>query len=162
MRKNTVPPLAENKVGNLVDFSTAHYSHSGESTSGIDLEDLVAKIGEALEEMKEHCAMKVVFDTGEAWKKKKEYINLVKNDDIDKYVCTSWCRFPFYEANFGWGKPSWVSFVPVPVDNITNLMDKRDGNGIEAWVNLRQKKMALFESNEELLAYASLNPKVTY
>ncbi|KAK1359235.1 hypothetical protein POM88_043709 [Heracleum sosnowskyi] len=23
--------------------------------------------------------------------------------------CSSWCKIPFYEADFGWGKPSWIS-----------------------------------------------------
>ena len=24
-------------------------------------------------------------------------------------IITSWCRFPIYNADFGWGKPYWVS-----------------------------------------------------
>ncbi|XP_020409420.1 BAHD acyltransferase At5g47980-like [Prunus persica] len=162
MRKLAVPPLPENLVGNLVDVSTARYPHSGQSTSVIDLKDVVAKIRGALVEVKERCATEVIFDSSKAWEKQKECINLMKNDNIDKYVCSSWCRFPFYEADFGWGKPSWVTYVSVAVNNITVLMDTRDGNGIEAWVNLSPEKMALFESNEELLAYASLNPRVPY
>ncbi|BFG28783.1 hypothetical protein CerSpe_150570 [Prunus speciosa] len=163
LRKYAVPPLPENLVGNLVDFSIADYSHpGGESTSVIDLKDLIAKIKGALEKIKQRCASKVVFDSNKAREKMKEYMDVVKNADIDTYGCSSWCRFPFYEADFGWGKPSWVSYIPVEANNLTVLMDKRDGNGIEAWVNLSQENMALFESNEELLAYASLNPRVTY
>ncbi|VVA35324.1 PREDICTED: BAHD acyltransferase [Prunus dulcis] len=161
MRKMAVPPLPENLVGNLVDYSTTNYSHSGENTTVIDLKGLVAKIRGGLEERKELSAAGVVFDSNEAWKKVILYINLMKNDDIDKFMCSSWCRFPFYEADFGWGKPSWVSYVAVGLNNVTVLMDKRDDNGIEAWVTLNQENMALFESNKELLEYASLNPRVT-
>ncbi|XP_016648514.1 PREDICTED: vinorine synthase-like [Prunus mume] len=161
MRKMAVPPLPENLVGNLVDFSTTNYSHSGENSTLIDLKGLVAKIRGGLEETKERHAAVVVFDSNEAWQNMKWYINLMKNDDIDKFICSSWCRFPFYEADFGWGKPSWVSYVAVAINNVTVLMDKRDGNGIEAWVTLSQENMALFESNKELLEYASLNPGVT-
>ncbi|KAL6283248.1 hypothetical protein ACE6H2_014177 [Prunus campanulata] len=160
MRKLAVPPLPENLVGNLVNLSSADYSHSGENTTVIDLKGLVAKIRGGLEETKERYAAEVVIDSNEAWQKMKWYLNLLKNDDIDNFLCTSWCRFPFYEANFGWGKPSWVSCVAVTLE-ATVLMDKRDGSGIEAWVTLSQKNMALFESNKELLAYASLNPRVT-
>ncbi|KAI5332689.1 hypothetical protein L3X38_022818 [Prunus dulcis] len=80
------------------------------STSVIDLKDLVAKIKGELEEIKERCATDVVFDSNKQWKKMNEYMNMVKIDDIDKYVCSSWCRFPFYEADFGWGKPSWKTW----------------------------------------------------
>ncbi|KAF3650982.1 putative ethylene-insensitive protein 2-like [Capsicum annuum] len=24
-------------------------------------------------------------------------------------MCTSWCRLPWYKADFGWGKPSWFA-----------------------------------------------------
>ncbi|XP_021800305.1 BAHD acyltransferase At5g47980-like [Prunus avium] len=88
-RKNAVPPLPENLVGNLVDFSIAHYSHSGESTSVIDLKDLVAKIKGALEEIKVRCDTKVVFDSNKQWQKMNEYMNMVKNDDIVKLVSIS-------------------------------------------------------------------------
>ncbi|KAL6283230.1 hypothetical protein ACE6H2_014159 [Prunus campanulata] len=161
MRKMAVPPLPENLVGNLVNLSIADYSHSGENTTVVDLKGLVAKIRGGLEEAKERYAGVGVFDSNEVGQKLKSYLNLMKNDDIDKFICTSWCRFPFYEANFGWGKPSWVSSVAVATNNVTILMDKRDGNGIEAWVSLSEENMALFESNKELLAYASLNPRVT-
>ncbi|PQM43097.1 vinorine synthase-like [Prunus yedoensis var. nudiflora] len=161
IRKKTVPPLPENLVGNLVDYSTTNYSHSGENTTVIDLKGLVAKIRGGLEETKERYAAEVVFDSNEAGQKMKCYKNQIKKDDIDKYYCSSWCRFPFYEADFGWGKPSWVSSVAIAMNNATALMDTRDGNGIEAWVTLSQENMALFESNKELLAYASLNPRVT-
>ncbi|CAL9016673.1 unnamed protein product [Prunus brigantina] len=161
MRKMAVPPLPENLVGNILEFSTTNYSHSEENSTVIDLRGLVAKIRGGLEETKERCAAVVVFDSNEAWQRMKWYINLMKNDDMDKFICSSWCRFPFYEADFGWGKPSWVSYVAVAINNITVLMNKRDDNGIEAWVTLSQENMALFESNKELLEYASLNPRVT-
>ncbi|RXH86564.1 hypothetical protein DVH24_021837 [Malus domestica] len=86
----------------------------------------------------------------------------MKDQEIETYTCTSWRRFPFYEADFGWGKPSWVSFAGFSVKNVVCFVDKRDCNGIEIWLTLSEESMALFESNPELLAYASLNPRVTY
>ncbi|CAL2277087.1 unnamed protein product [Prunus armeniaca] len=91
MRKIAVLPLPEDLVGNLVDVSTAHYSHSGQSTSVIDLKGVVAKIRGALVEVKERCATEVIFDSSKAREKQKQCINLMKNDNIDKYVCSSWC-----------------------------------------------------------------------
>ena len=37
-------------------------------------------------------------------------------------------------------------------------MDTKSGDGIEAWVNLKEDDMATFEKNPELLAFVSLNP----
>ncbi|XP_051116850.1 stemmadenine O-acetyltransferase-like [Andrographis paniculata] len=52
-------------------------------------------------------------------------------------VCnfSSWCGFPVYEADFGWGKPAWVCTTILPFKNIVVLMSRADGKGIEAWVN---------------------------
>lgn len=44
--------------------------------------------------------------------------------------------------------------------NMIVLTDTRDGDGVEASLTLNEEVMAIFESNEELLAYASLNPSV--
>jgi hypothetical protein len=37
-------------------------------------------------------------------------------------------------------------------------MDSKSGDGIEAFVTLEEKDMAAFECDEELLAFAALNP----
>ncbi|KAB2601945.1 BAHD acyltransferase [Pyrus ussuriensis x Pyrus communis] len=90
----------------------------------------------------------------------KESGNLLLKDSTENYTCTSWCRFPFYEANFGWGKPSWVSTHGSELKNKILLMDMSDGVGIEASLTLKEEDMAIIESNKELLAYASVNPTV--
>ncbi|BBN69293.1 HXXXD-type acyl-transferase family protein [Prunus dulcis] len=53
--------------------------------------------------------------------------NLLLKDHVETYSCSSWCRFPFYEANFGWGKPSWVSIQGFKFKNTIMLMDMSDG-----------------------------------
>ncbi|KAK7246931.1 hypothetical protein RIF29_41802 [Crotalaria pallida] len=67
-------------------------------------------------------------------------------------------RYSMYEADFGWGKPIWVTTSDCPMKNTIVFMDTRDGNGIEALVNLEEKDMALLERDVELLQYASLSP----
>ncbi|GJU35789.1 vinorine synthase-like protein [Tanacetum coccineum] len=80
----------------------------------------------------------------------------------NNYNFTSWCNMGFYDIDFGWGKPSWViSFVGegVPVFmNLVTLMDTKCGGGIEAWVSLEEQDMENLKGNQELLAYASLDP----
>ncbi|KAK3038848.1 hypothetical protein RJ639_028570 [Escallonia herrerae] len=83
-------------------------------------------------------------------------------EEVDYFVFTSWCKFGFYEAAFGCGKPIWVSSVgnsggSVFV-NVTILMDTRCGEGIEALVALDEQEMNILERNVELLPLASIDP----
>ncbi|CAK9322224.1 unnamed protein product [Citrullus colocynthis] len=73
--------------------------------------------------------------------------------DYSLYRCTSWCKFPVYDADFGWGKPVWITVPEFPWKNMILLMDSRDGEGIEAMVSLEKKEMEVFEKNQELLSF---------
>ncbi|KAK9061073.1 hypothetical protein SSX86_018258 [Deinandra increscens subsp. villosa] len=58
---------------------------------------------------------------------------------------TSWCRFPFYEVDFGFGKPIWAAPGTIPINNSVYLMDDAEGNGVEAYVFLELKYVPYFE-----------------
>ncbi|XP_060167905.1 acetyl-CoA-benzylalcohol acetyltransferase-like [Lycium barbarum] len=77
-----------------------------------------------------------------------------QGDKMDIYACTSWCRFPWYEVDFGWGKPIWVSSVGRPFE-IISLFDTKSGDGIEAWVSLKENDMAEFERDPDILSSTS-------
>ncbi|KAG6759085.1 hypothetical protein POTOM_035552 [Populus tomentosa] len=66
---------------------------------------------------------------------------------------TSLCRFPLYEADFGWAKPIWVGSPSLTFKNLVVFMDTASGDGIEALVHLKEEDMAKFEEDEELLQY---------
>ena len=85
-----------------------------------------------------------------------------KVNNLNIYFSSSWCKFPVYEIDFGWGKPIWVSNGVFSPTNTIVLGDTKCGTGIEAWVTLNAQVMALFEQDEELLSFASLNPKVDH
>lgn len=75
-----------------------------------------------------------------------------KGEVVDYVGFSSWCNFGYYEADFGWGKPTWVSGVgsigSVSVYmNLIILVDTSLGDGIEAWVTL-----------DELLTNATQDP----
>ncbi|KAI3878194.1 hypothetical protein MKX03_009721 [Papaver bracteatum] len=78
------------------------------------------------------------------------------NEEIELHTITSWCRFPFYESDFGWGKPTWICTVNVIAKNVCILMDTSDGRGIEAWVTLEEQQMLQFESDNELREFEFL------
>ncbi|KAK1437733.1 hypothetical protein QVD17_03530 [Tagetes erecta] len=60
-------------------------------------------------------------------------------------TATSWCKFPFYEVDFGFGKPTWVAPGCVPVVNSSCLMDEAQGNGVVAHVIIEVKDVPYFE-----------------
>ncbi|XP_078447285.1 stemmadenine O-acetyltransferase-like [Wolffia australiana] len=74
---------------------------------------------------------------------------------------SSFCGFPVYEVDFGWGKPSWVARGSLYFRNSVTLMParKREGEeeqaGMEAWVSLGREEMSRFEKDPELLSLLS-------
>ncbi|XP_022726134.1 BAHD acyltransferase BIA1-like [Durio zibethinus] len=158
LRKRLKPPLPENSVGYLVSYFTVQTQDSE-----MELQGLVQQLKNGIREFSENYVKKLqgteaistIFEAA------KEVGNLSKRYDIDFYNCLSWCGFDLYEADFGWGKPIWVSVAGATTPNIFLLMDTRDGEGIEAWVALTEPEMAFFEHNEELLTFASVDPSVS-
>ncbi|XP_060217217.1 acetyl-CoA-benzylalcohol acetyltransferase-like [Lycium barbarum] len=78
----------------------------------------------------------------------REVVKNLGRKDVDNYPSTSWCRFPWYEADFGWGKPSWVSSVSKYYEGKyyerISLIDTKSGDGIEAWIALKENDMVEF------------------
>lgn len=86
-------------------------------------------------------------------------IELLRRVDTEGLMFTSLCGLKLYEAvDFGWGKPTWVNILPVSngVSTLVTLMDTKDG-GVEAWVTLNEKDMALFERDPQTLEFATRN-----
>ncbi|KAK9163863.1 hypothetical protein Syun_004765 [Stephania yunnanensis] len=71
------------------------------------------------------------------------------------FMVASWLRLPFYEADFGWGKPDWFGYLPGEFKNVISYLDTKCGEGVEAWVWMTEKDMARFESMPELLQFAT-------
>ncbi|MQM16757.1 hypothetical protein Taro_049714, partial [Colocasia esculenta] len=71
--------------------------------------------------------------------------------------------FPYYEADFGWGRPVWVACSgpdQVPRGGgMVVLMGRREGSGhMEAWVTMAAEDMARLEKDPELLSLLSSDP----
>lgn len=162
IRRRTSPPLPEILAGNLVGSFSAKHDLLGDHIADDDHDDpdddvqlLVSELRKGFEEMKEDYSKGIIFGSEKmlkALKERRKYDHVVN--------CSSWCGFKFYEADFGWGLPFWVSLPSVALKNIVVLLDSRDGKGIEAWLTLGEDDVALLESNEVLRAFASFNPSV--
>ncbi|KAH0634962.1 hypothetical protein KY284_037748 [Solanum tuberosum] len=77
---------------------------------------------------------------------------LLQQDKMDGYITSSWCKLPWYEADFGWGKPFWVSYVGFNAIEGAFLMDTKDGNGIQLTVCLKEKNVTEFEKHLDNLS----------
>nr|XP_011463662.1 PREDICTED: BAHD acyltransferase At5g47980-like [Fragaria vesca subsp. vesca] len=153
LRSRMVPPLPENYVGNL---SWVFLVLKREDS----LHSLVGQMKEALSEFCNTYVKNVsrgtelVLSIRKQTEKVKEMYK--SSEQVVQYNCSSWCRFPIYEADFGWGKPVWVS-IGACLDKNVILLDSKSGDGIEAIATLEEQDMAAFECDQELLAFAAQN-----
>ena len=157
VRKRMEPSLPENSMGNLLWFFQAMIMSSSKAKK-TELKDLVVLLRKGIEEMKALCKMGI---PPEALSGCVAEMARAKSDvSIHRFSASSWCGFPLYGADFGWGKPVWVCIPILRVKNTILLMDTRDGQGIETVLWLGEEEMKCFEKNQQLLAFASSDPNV--
>lgn len=54
----------------------------------------------------------------------KQSMERPKNEgDVAVISCSSWCKFPFYEVDFGRGKPIWVTVPELSAKDSIILID---------------------------------------
>ncbi|CAI9095722.1 OLC1v1031718C1 [Oldenlandia corymbosa var. corymbosa] len=68
---------------------------------------------------------------------------------------TSWCRFPFHDLDFGWGKPFSVGPAGTPDTIRVILISTPNEDGIEAWIYRLEDELALLP--DELLSLEVTN-----
>ena len=153
LRRRMVPPMSEKSVGNILWFSSMLANKKE-----MELEDLVRQIKEGLSECCNVYPKLFREKENDNISECLKQVTQPYSENKNLFTFSSWCRFPMYEANFGWGKPIWITTTGCSSRNIIILMDTRDGNGIEAIVNMEDNYMAKFEHDFELLEYTSLDP----
>ncbi|KAH7557117.1 hypothetical protein ACOSP7_026536 [Xanthoceras sorbifolium] len=156
LRKRMNPPIPEQCIGNISTSTIAEWP----TEETINYSDLVEKLRKSTTVMNENHVRNAYADG--KWFLK--LINLIGRDIQTSCFISSLCRLPFYEADFGWEKPTWTTLVrqhqPEDIPNTLILLDTRDGEGIETWVGLPGVDMAKFKQNPDILAYASFNPSI--
>lgn len=120
--------------------------------SNIDLHDLVGHIRKATKKIDSDYIEKLQDALLEAFELRLE---MVAKQEVEMFRFSSSIKFPFYNIDFGFGKPIWVCTTNVPIKNVVILMSTRSGDGIEAWVTLAEQVMAKFECHHELLEFVS-------
>ncbi|KAJ4845537.1 hypothetical protein Tsubulata_036625 [Turnera subulata] len=158
MRKKTILPIPENSFGNTLTRAVARFFPDDyqDSEGNVQLQDLAKKIHHAIKSSVENVGKASNAD---------EIVSLIDNaneelfkgrdePDTDCYISSSWCRFPIYEADHGWGKPSWVTMpLNQKLRNVIVLVDTFDGDGVEALVTLDENGMHIFEQDPEIIPF---------
>ncbi|GMG98842.1 hypothetical protein Nepgr_000682 [Nepenthes gracilis] len=155
LRKRMEPKLSNHHVGNFALHNLIEVAENERDLHGLVclLKAGMAKFGENF--TGKHTQYELSSKICESY---DELGKLPRSNHGEMLLFSSWCRFPFYEVDFGSGKPAWVSSLPSPTKNCIFLCDSRKGDAVEAWVSLEDRVMNLFECDEELLAFASANP----
>ncbi|KAL0380054.1 UNVERIFIED_CONTAM: Vinorine synthase [Sesamum angustifolium] len=153
IRSRASPPL-ENTFGNGCFTAVAELSHQHRLPAP-ELHELVSKLRNAIRTIDDEY----IRDT----EREDRYLSdlgrvcdLISEGEADAFVFSSWCRFPMYEVDFGWGKPVWACTTALLVSNLAILMSTRDGNGIEAWINLLPDQVQSLESQFKLIGSKNL------
>ncbi|KAK9117444.1 hypothetical protein Sjap_016391 [Stephania japonica] len=153
LRKRRVPPLEEHSFGNMSSIVVALLTTKNDDNDKYC--SLVAKIRGAIRGIDGAFVKKL--ESGEEGHLKNFEAGLMQasQGENEQINFSSWCRVSFYDADFGWGKPVWVTTISVDLKNLVILMDTRSGDGIEVWVNMLEEDIEGFASDPELLAFAS-------
>ncbi|KAJ9140208.1 hypothetical protein P3X46_030882 [Hevea brasiliensis] len=152
LRKRMIPPLPKLSIGNAYQVAMANFSKKEKQ---LNYNGLAGKLHESIGKMNNDYVRKIHAGGGYFQFLRTKGEELGKNPNLMKvFGFSSWCRFPFYEADFGWGKPNWVG-TALTLYKVAILIDTKDGQGIEAWVSLPKEDMVKFEQNPGICAYAS-------
>ncbi|XP_021902549.1 vinorine synthase-like [Carica papaya] len=159
LRTRMSHPASKNSLGNQVWIASARLRADEER----DLDQLAREVRVGISKINGDFVKEI------GGKKGKEMmldcvtkIGAFGSNEEEEYLgFTSWCKLGFYEADFGWGKPLWVSSIgfEAPIFmNYVALIDTRLGDGIEAWITMDEEEMIILQNDNNLLNYASIDP----
>ncbi|KAL6190512.1 hypothetical protein ACLB2K_036906 [Fragaria x ananassa] len=129
---------------------TAPFLSRGEERYGLVMRQIRAEIDKI-----DNHYMKCLQQGDDHLSELNESVHSVISGELITFSFSSFCRFPLYDNDFGWGKPTWVSSPPLTFKNLVVFMDRKEADGIEAYISLEEEVMAKFETDIEFLAYAS-------
>ncbi|XP_074293808.1 vinorine synthase-like [Silene latifolia] len=160
MRPRTNPPLPNESMGNCTTIVQAK-AKMLETT----LKELVGKIHDVILKAKpkiekfqgENGIEEISLDI-------KETTRIIMHENSRVYHLSSWCKLGLNEADFGFGKPTWIiptdANPPPSLRNsilFTDYSDSSGDDGIEVWLFLEEKEMHFLESCKGFLDYAFPN-----
>ncbi|KAK8664591.1 hypothetical protein V6N13_084372 [Hibiscus sabdariffa] len=158
LRQRMNPPLPQQCIGN-VSFLVMVTSLD-EKTKNRN--SLVKRIRQSVKARDDECKREIMYMGTGDWLNdfmKKVCEEFEKDSKMGQFFSVSWCRFPFYEADFGWGKPVWVE-GGLKTNRTAIFLDSSDGEGMEAWITLSREEMEKLEQQQGIVAYSTFKPSV--
>ncbi|XP_073266308.1 epi-neemfruitin B synthase L1AT [Populus alba] len=157
LRRRLKPPVPKQSIGNIFQVTIAKWPES--ESNELSYNGLAGKLHESIRMMNDDFIRKIHAGGG--------YFNLLKRtgeearkgSNLTVFGFSSWCNFPFYETDFGWGKPLWLS-PALKLNRVAIFLDTKDGEGIEAWIGLSEEDMVKFEQDPGILTYASFSASI--
>nr|GLL32522.1 vinorine synthase-like [Ipomoea trifida] len=148
LRRRMEPPLPPNCLGNLTYGATAHCEAAKDGAAVVTAAQLVEKIRDSLRAVNDGAARKVYGEGGLLRAVIARGHEMARNKDCSTTTLytSSLCRMPYYEIDFGWGKPRLV------VNMVKNFMVLfLDASDFEAQVSpilkMEMKKLCIFISS---------------
>ncbi|KAI4383567.1 hypothetical protein MLD38_009390 [Melastoma candidum] len=156
LRTKFDPPLPEHSFGNYYRFTITFLTPEPAVTDW-DGSNLVLKVRETLNKIDQNYI--------EELRKGDNHLDFIKRSadafhkgELISLNFTSLCKFPVYDSDFGWGRPTWVASAALTYKNLVVFIDTKSGDGIEAYINLKEDDMAKLEADEEFQLFTSPTP----
>ncbi|XP_062027569.1 stemmadenine O-acetyltransferase-like [Rosa rugosa] len=151
LRSRFDPPLPQNRFGNYYRAATATpILVDGEESGG-----LVRQVIEEIENIDNKYIGKFQDGYKEHFDFLRRMMERAAKGELVTLTFSSVCRFPIYEADFGWGKPASVNMASMRISNQIIFMDTKMGDGIESYFNFKEEDIAKFELDSEFLELIS-------
>nr|GLL22080.1 salutaridinol 7-O-acetyltransferase-like [Ipomoea trifida] len=154
LRSRMEPPLPPNCLGNLTYGATVHCA--AKDGTVVTAAQLVRRIRDSLRAVNDGAARKVYGEGGLLRAVFARGDEIVRNKDSSTLYTSSLCRMPYYEIDFGWGKPRLV--VNMVKNSMVLFLDAING-GVEVWMGLPKQLMHTLTQDHHFLAYVSGFPK---
>ncbi|KAI4318714.1 hypothetical protein MLD38_032388 [Melastoma candidum] len=148
LRGKTGSPIATDYFGNMVTHAVIRSTVSNDAALElsrmadlirIGLSDARGKYSKVTSD-EEICSMVV-----------KDREDMFRDSGSRLVLFSSWCRFPLYENDFGWGKPEMVTSISMPF-RVAYLMDRKSDKGIDALISLSEDDMMLFKRDPNIIS----------
>ncbi|XP_038678361.1 salutaridinol 7-O-acetyltransferase-like [Tripterygium wilfordii] len=162
LRPRLSPPLPEYSIGDILWRAIATYDPRNEKNK--ELSCLVDLLRKSIGEVNADYLSNMQGEEGlEKICKLLEEGREIFARSRKTYAVSSLSKMGLYEADFGWGKPLWVTVAPIVQEvqiNMIYQIQTESGDAIEVLAMLDDRDMEKLEHNPEFLAYASLNPDI--
>ncbi|KAK4835367.1 hypothetical protein QYF36_024534 [Acer negundo] len=149
LRGKTFKKAPENCCGNIFTVGTARFEADDETTMGLNgfVDQVRGAIKNTIVEFGKQNEDDDGFFSKLIMKPCIEIAEQLRKGDVHRF--SSLRNLPFYEVDFGWGKPAWVSLAHRPYKSVM-LIDTKSGDGIEAWVIMDKEEMAYFQNDPNI------------